>query len=436
MKMTLKDRVPQRLKNWYHLGQAVVACVRFGFPARNATHSVAGGPSRKLKVIGVTGTNGKTTTTRLISAILEAAGHTVARASTIDFQIGDQQWVNKTKYTTLSAWSVQKFLWRARKAGCEYVVLETSSHALDQNRVWGVRYRTAVVTNVTREHLDYHRTMEEYAKAKRRLFEWVETAVVNADMDFAESFLAPKNLKRRLTYSTLDPQANVLAERIVMRPDGSEFMVDGVAFALHLPGGFNIENALAAIAVGVSEDVSLATCAEALARIEGIPGRMEYVPNQRGISILVDYAVTPDSLEKLYRLIAEGRKSGTGRIIAVFGSCGERDRGKRPLMGEIVSSFADIVILTNEDPYREDPRRIIKEIAKGVKGKTRGESYFHILDRRAALQKALQLAQAGDTLVVTGKGAEETMALGEKRIPWNDRRVIEELLNLRVQTRD
>jgi UDP-N-acetylmuramoyl-L-alanyl-D-glutamate--2,6-diaminopimelate ligase len=423
MKQTFKDRTPQWMKNQYHLLQAIVANVWFGFP------------SRKLKVIGVTGTNGKTTTTRLISAILEAAGHRVARASTIDFQIGEKHWVNTTKYTTLSAWSVQKFLRRAVRAQCEYVVLETSSHALDQKRVWGVRYQTAVVTNMTREHLDYHKTMEAYAKTKAQLFAMAKKAIVNADMEYAELFLAPKQLKERSTYSTLDPQANVLAEQIVLTSTGSTCIVDGIAFELHLPGQFNIENALAAIAVGVSEGIPLQTSAEALKKIAGIPGRMEYVANTRGISILIDYAVTPDSLEKLYELVTRGKKT-TSKIIAVFGSCGERDRGKRPIMGEIVSSFADVVILTNEDPYREDPRRIIKEISKGVRGKTRGKNYFHILDRRAALAKALKLAQPGDTIVVTGKGAEETMALGNKRIPWNDRSVIEELLNPQAGVKD
>ena len=416
MKKTLKDRVPQRAKNWYHLIQAVIANVCFGFP------------SHTLKVIGVTGTNGKTTVTRLVSVVLEEAGYRVARASTIDFQVGDIHEVNSTKYTTMSAWAVQKFLRRAIRAKCEYVVLETSSHALDQERVWGVRYRTAVITNVTREHLDYHHTMEEYARVKRRLFEWASIAVVNADMEHPENFLEPSTLTRRFTYSISDPQANILAEQIVATEAGSTFDVDGVEFVLHLPGKFNIENALAAIAVGVSEGISLQTLAGALKKITGIPGRMEYIPNHRNLSILIDYAVTPDSLEKLYELISHNKKSSTNKIIAVFGACGERDRGKRPMMGEIVSSYADVVILTNEDPYREDPKRIIHEIAKGVKGKTLGKNYFRILDRRKAIAKALKLAQPGDMLVVTGKGAEETMAIGTKLIPWNDRKVIEGLL--------
>ena len=408
------------MKNWYHLSQAVLAVTWFGRPGK------------KLKVIGVTGTNGKTTTTRLIAEVLEAAGHTVARASTVDFKIGDRVWVNKTKYTTLSAWTVQKFLRRAVKAGCEYAILETSSHALDQYRVWGVPYTLAVITNVTREHLDYHRTMEGYRAAKRRLFDQAVAGIVNTDMEDPKEFHCTRS-KRCLTYGLRDPQANVLAEAVETTLEGSTFTVDGERFVLHLPGTFNMENALAAIAVGVHEGIPLPVIAKGIANVTCVPGRMERIPNHRGLTILVDYAVTPDSLEKLYQLVRQMRVGPSNRIIAVFGSCGERDRGKRPLMGEIVSSVADIVILTNEDPYREDPMRIIHEIAHGVRGKRGGVDYFKILDRRKAIKKALDLAQPGDVVVVTGKGAEEVMAVGAKRIPWNDRRVIEELLERRYR---
>ncbi len=416
--MELKDRVPQRVKNWYHLGQAIVA------------RALYGGVGRNVKVIGVTGTNGKTTTVRLIAEVLEAAGYRVARASTIDFKIGDKEWVNTTKYTNLPVFAVQKFLRRATRAKCDYVVFETSSHALDQHRVWGVPYALAVITNVTREHLDYHKTMRGYRQAKRRLFERAAEGIVNADMEDPEEFRCTRQ-KRCLTYSTHDPQANVLAESIETTMEGSKFTVDGERFELHLPGTFNLENALAAIAVGVHEGISLPVIARGIAKVTGVPGRMERIENHRGLTILVDYAVTPDSLEKLYQLVRQMKAAASNRIIAVFGSCGERDRGKRPIMGEIVSGAADVVILTNEDPYREDPMRIIHEIAAGVRGKRVGVDYFKILDRRKAIQKALSLARPGDIIVVTGKGAEEVMAIGVKRIPWNDRRVIEELLEMR-----
>lgn len=415
MLRVLKSRIPQSVRNLYHLAQAVMACIIFGFPGRH------------IQVIGVTGTNGKTTVTRLISAILEEAGHAVARASTIDFKIGDEEWTNATKYTTLSPFAVQRFLRRAVRAGCRYAVLETSSHALDQYRVWGVPYAVAVVTNITREHLDYHGTMADYRETKRRLFDKASVGVLNLDMEDPEDFRC-RFRGKCVTYSLTDPQAALMAQDIETDLDGSSFSVEGVRFTFRLPGRFNVENALAAIAVGMVLDVPLETARRALARVDGIPGRLETVPNIRDLRIIIDYAVTPDSLEKLYALISRMRPVPEARIIAVFGACGERDRGKRPLMGEIVASYSDIVILTNEDPYHEDPRRIVREIARGVKGKRLGTDYFRILDRRRAIQKALRLARPGDIVVVTGKGAEETMAVGDKRIPWNDRRVIEELL--------
>lgn len=431
-----KTAIPQGLKNGYHLAQALVANIVFGFPGK------------KLRVIGVTGTNGKTTTVRLVSEILSRAGYTVARASTIDFKIGDREWTNTTKYTTLSVFAVQRFLRRALKAHCDYVVLETSSHALDQYRVWGIPYTVGVVTNITREHLDYHKTMAEYREAKRRLFDQTQIGVINLDMEDPEEFQC-RFQGKCVTYSTLDPRATVLAEDIVMTLEGSSFTVNGTRFGLHLPGRFNIENALAAIAVGVSQNISMEVMREAIELVLGVPGRMESIANNRGLKIIIDYAVTPDSLEKLYELISKmqkgekGRKSEMGergergkrsekseggRIIAVFGACGDRDRGKRPIMGEIVASYANIIILTNEDPYYEDPQHIIREIARGIKGKRLGINYFRILDRRKALQKALRLAQPGDIVVVTGKGAEETMMIGGRMIPWNDRKVIEEIL--------
>jgi UDP-N-acetylmuramoyl-L-alanyl-D-glutamate--2,6-diaminopimelate ligase len=410
----LKKLVPQFVKNFYHLVQAVAANIQYGFPGR------------RLKVIGITGTNGKTTTTQLITKILEEAGHKVAMASTINFKLGDKEWVNTSKYTTLSSFQVQKFLRQAVAARCEYAVLETSSHALDQYRVWGVPYTAAVITNVTREHLDYHHTMAKYRKAKKRLFAQARIAIVNRDMESPEEFLEGEH-DRRLAYSLLDSRAEVLAHKLMAGLEGSTFEVDGQAFTLHLPGLFNVENALAAIATGLSQNISLETMSQALAKVQRVPGRMEEVPNSLGIKILIDYAVTPDSLEKLYSLIHQMKPSETSKIIAVFGACGERDRGKRPIMGEIVSSYADYIILTNEDPYHEDPRRIVREIRLGIHNKTPQTNLWVIMDRRKAIQKALKLAQPGDVVVVTGKGAEETMAIGDERLSWNDRKVIEEI---------
>lgn len=411
---TIKQLVPQTLKNWFHFLESFFAAVAFGFPAK------------KLTVVGVTGTNGKTTTANLIARILEEDGKRVALASTINFRVAGEETVNTSKFTTLSRWRLQKFLHDAVSAGCTHAVLEVSSHALDQRRLLGIFFTVAVVTNVTREHLDYHKTMEVYRRAKKRLFEKAKNAVVNLDMREPEFFLEGK-YERTLTCSTVDETADFYAEGIRSNFGGSEFSVQAAPVRLRLPGRFNIENALAAMAAASLLGVSLGVSARAVGLVERVPGRMDLVENHLGATILVDYAVTPDSLEKLYELVASMRKPES-KVVAVFGACGERDRGKRPIMGEIVSSNADVVILTNEDPYHENPDRILREIENGINGKKKGEDYFRIFDRRNAIRKALSILSQNDILLVTGKGAEETMAIGDKRIPWNDRTVIEEEL--------
>ena len=410
----MKKLVPQSIKNIYHLCQAILANFWYGFP------------SRKLKVIGVTGSDGKTTTVQMIAKILEEAGKKLAVASTINFRINGSEEKNLSHYTTESSFAVQKFMRKAVESGCEYLVLETSSHSLDQYRVWGIKYQTAVVTNVTREHLDYHKTMEKYRQAKRKLFENAKTAIINLDMESPEEFL---NIAtgRKFTYSLKDSRADVLAENIELGIDYSKFKIQNSKFILNIPGEFNIENALAATCVGISENIDLETISQALEKIKGIPGRMESIHNKKGLNIIVDFALTPNALDKLYSLLFSIKKEGA-KIIAVFGSCGERDRGKRPIMGEIVSKSADFMIITDDEPYHENPKQIIEEIVAGIKNKKENETFWKISDRREAIHKALEIAKSGDTVVVTGMGAEESMVVGDKKIPWNDRKVIEEEL--------
>ncbi len=419
----MKKMIPQKIKNLYHLFQAIMANIYYRFP------------SKKIKIIGITGTNGKTTTCQMIAKILEEAGHRVAMASTINFKLGEKEWVNKTKFTTVSAFATQKFIARAVKDGCEYLVLETSSHSLDQFRVWGVDYAMALITNITREHLDYHETMDEYRQAKLKLFKNIKTAIVNLDMEHPEEFLE-RGAEKVFGYTTKNENARsktqnnskikiIQAENVESGIDGSKFKIEKTGFRINLPGLFNVENALAAICVGISEGIDSDVMKNALAKIMRVPGRMDEVKNNLGLKIIIDYALTPDSLEKLGALISR-QKMANQSIIWVLGSCGERDRGKRPIMGEIVSRYADYVIVTNEDPYDEDPMQIISEVASGVKNKKENDNFWRIFDRREAIVKALKLAKSGDIILLTGKGAEETMAVGKKRIPWNDRSVIEE----------
>lgn len=422
------------IKNKYHLIRSFFAAIYFKFP------------SKKIKVIGVTGTNGKTTTIQMIGKILEEDGHRIAMASTINFKFAKKEWVNETKFTTLSAWEVQKFIKRAVEERCEYLVLEVSSHALDQSRLWGVYFDVAVVTNVTREHLDYHISMDRYRDAKAKLFKKLKKngfGVVNLDMEAPERFIgiSEKKNNRVIGFTTdKDKWENykkdgtlmtVLGERITSSIRGSYFTVRGERFHLNLPGVFNIENALAALCVGSLQGARLSISRKALEKIENVSGRMDYIENNKGFSVMVDYALTPDSMEKIGHLLRRAQSNHEfGKIIWVFGSCGERDRGKRPIMGKIVAKYSNFAVVTNEDPYGEDPKRIIDEVFAGVLegGMKEDKDCWRILQRREGIKKALELANEGDLVLVTGKGAEETMAVGNERVPWNDKRVIKELL--------
>lgn len=418
MKSILSKLFPQAVKNWYHLVNAVLANVVYGFP------------SRKMVVIGVTGTNGKTTTTHMIGAILRAAGKKTAVASTIDFWINDERTVNESKFTTMNSWQLQKFLRQAQEAGCEYAVLETSSHALHQYRVWGVQYDIAVLTNITREHLDYHKTLERYRAAKRMLFRHIRKAVINADLEDVRGFIrsVEKNGGIVTLYSTKNAEADLCAGGIQLDFHKTEFRIEDELYHLYIPGLFNIENALAAIGVAKMLEIPYPVISKALAEIKGVPGRMEMVPNSQNVDIIIDYAVTPDAFKKLYGSILPLKIPGT-KIIHVFGACGERDRGKRPILGEIAAQRADIIILTNEDPYHENGERILDEIEPGVaRFKREEKDYFRIYDRRAAIKKALSLAEIGDIVLITGKGAETSMAIGDERISWSERQAIEEAL--------
>jgi len=447
----IKELLPQSLKNLYHLAQAILANFRYGFPARNATHSIAGGPLRKIRVIGVTGTDGKTTTVQMIAKILQKAGKKVAVASTINFVIDGKEEKNLSHYTTENSFALQKFIRQAVDAECEYLVLETSSHALDQYRVWGIDFQVAVITNVTREHLDYHKTMEKYRQAKKILFKNVakkisvisnqsSVIVANADMERPAEFLE-FDVDKKFAYSTKSHQSSVIshyenvefeivkAEKIELGINYSKFKIQNSKFTLNIPGLFNVENALAATCVALGEGIDLQVASEALSEIKGVAGRMETVGNDLGVNILVDFALTPNALEKLYSLLFSVKKEGA-KIIAIFGSCGDRDRGKRPIMGQVVSKYADVVILTNDEPYHEEPERIINEIFAGVMAEKRieGENCWRIVDRRQAIAKALSLAKPGDIICITGMGSLESMVVGDEKIPWNDKQVIEEEL--------
>lgn len=434
MKEKLRKILPPSVILWSHQIRGMLAAFVYGNPARN------------LKIIGVTGTNGKTTTCNMIARILEKASYKVGMASTINFKIGPKEWVNKTKMTMVSPFALQKFLKECVREGCHWVILETTSHSIAQYRNYGINYDVAVLTNVTHDHLDYHKTFDEYMKVKGKMFSSGRSVnIINVDDKSAKYFFDLPSQKT-LTYGTDQPEAGhlqrpeILGKKIVLEPSGSLVSVvtpiGQVAYELQLPGKFNIYNALAATAVAVALNIHLSVCKEALEAIDVMPGRMEKVDLGQSFTVLVDYAHTPDALEKIYQTLQIAKRA---RIISVLGSCGDRDKTKRPILGALAGRNADIVIVTNEDPYTEDPSKIIEEVAAGVprgadpkKPKVSGENFFKILDRKKAIAKAISLAYKDDIVLITGKGAEECMVWGDKKLPWSDRKIVKELLLKRM----
>lgn len=409
----------------------------------------SGCPGRRMRVVGVTGTDGKTTTTFLTSVALEAGGAVTGLMGTVDFKIAGRMWTNDSRQSTPEAPEVQALLRDMVDAGCSYAVVEATSHALSArwNRLAGCAFDVAVLTNVTQEHLDFHGTVEQYRRDKARLFEMLaefrnagaphkqrKIAVVNADDPHHRMFLdAAPAYAERLTYA-VHASADVRAEDVRSTRDGLRFRVTtpwGATDArLRLTGDFNVWNALAALTVACAEGVPLDACVAALERAPGVRGRMERIEAGQPFTVLVDYAHTPGAFEKLMRIV---RPLTDGQLIAVFGSAGERDRAKRPLQGEIAGRFCDLIVLTDEDPRLEDREAIIAEIAAGAAaaGKRIGETCLCIPDRALAIRAAFARARPGDIVLLLGKGHEGSIIYGTTPMPWDEaaeaRRALAEL---------
>ena len=399
----------------YHLLLIVLAVFWYRFP------------SRKMKIIGVTGTNGKSTVVYLISRILEQAGYPVAAFSSIEFKIKDKAWNNDLKMTMPGRFKLQKLLRQAFNAGCKYAVLEITSEGIKQHRHRFIGFDVAVLTNLTEEHLESHGGFERYKEAKSKLFQMLKLkgkAIVNLDDPSAEYFLQFP-AKEKWGYgidfeSSEEVDQTVKASDYQLSQKGIDFRVDGQDFNVSLLGKFNLHNILASISIGLIEGISLDEIKLALEKIKGIPGRLEIVIKDP-FTVMVDYAHTPDALEKVYQMI---RESFSGKIIGVLGAAGGgRDKWKRPEFGKIAEKYLDKIIITNEDPYNEDPQSIIDDIVKGLENKSAEE----FIDRREAIHRALELAQDGDFVIITGKGCESwlCMSKGEK-IPWDDRKIAKE----------
>ncbi len=391
-------------------------------------------PSTHLRMIGVTGTNGKTTTTYLCKAVLESAKRNVGLIGTVSYQIGSER--IDASHTTPGAVELQQLLARMVQAGMDSVAMEVSSHALAMDRTSGCEYDTAVFTNLTQDHLDYHHTMDDYFQAKLRLFTGLTTvgsksgskrAIVNADDPWGHRIKQACRVPV-WTYSTRDA-SDIRAHDVCLSVDGTTFGVvtpsGNCRIESRLVGEHNVYNVLAAIGVGLSEGLSLDTIREGIHAVHNVPGRFERVDAGQDFTIVVDYAHTEDAL---VRLLTAAQALKTGRIITVFGCGGDRDRGKRPKMGRAAIERSDVVILTSDNPRTEDPMTILKEVEVGVRdalesGRVR---YEMIPDRRIAIETAIREAKRGDMVLIAGKGHEDYQIIGTQKFHFDDREVARE----------
>ncbi|MDP9319880.1 MAG: UDP-N-acetylmuramoyl-L-alanyl-D-glutamate--2,6-diaminopimelate ligase [Chloroflexota bacterium] len=388
-------------------------------------------PTEKLKVVGVTGTDGKTTTVHLVSDVLEAAGERTGYATTVDFKLTDHEWANDTRQSTQEAVELQEFCAELLVAGGTWGVLEATSHALALRKIRGIDVDVAVFTNLSPEHLDFHGTLQAYLEAKGILFEMLgqgrgkgvpKTAVLNAD-DPHWQYLADRAAGARVISYGIDALADVQATILVADATGSRLRIttggDSVEVRLPLVGRFNVHNALAATGAGLAAGATLAQCRDALARAKPVRGRMDRIDAGQPFTVIVDYAHTPESLEKVLALL---RPLTPGRLIAVFGSAGERDRTKRPKLAAAAAKYADHFVITQEDPRLEDPARILAEIEAGAieAGKQRDRDYRVIDDRTDAINAAIASAADGDTVLLAGKGHEGSIIVGEEKRPWDE----------------
>ena len=407
------------LEKSYRKSRAKIISARFGNPARD------------LRIIAVTGTNGKTTTVNFLNEILKEAGYRTAMFSTANIEIAGEQTVNDTNSTTATVARLQKFFRDAKKADVEFALIEATSHALDQYKFEGVPIEMAIMTNLTQDHLDYHKTMENYAAAKAKLFEMNPNLVVlNADDEWFDYFNNFATESQKITYGEGE-SADVKIEKFKLYKKGSEanLRIDNnveLEIATNLPGEFNIYNMTAAAAGAYLLGISLKDIQEGIANLEGVSGRFEYATPGLPFDTIVDYAHTPDALEKLLKSAKEISKN---RTILVFGACGDRDREKRPIMGKIAQDLADRIIITDEENYTEDATQIRKEIISGISKKNDKlpANIQEIPDRKEAIRKALQIAGKGDIVLITGLGHEVYRVIDGEKTPWNDTQIVREI---------
>lgn len=381
-------------------------------------------PTSRIKVIGVTGTNGKTSVTYMLKAILEEAGHKVGLIGTIQNMIGDK--VIPTNNTTPGPYQLNELFSKMIEDGCDYAVMEVSSHALDQRRVHGIRFAAAMFTNLTQDHLDYHLTMENYLLAKKRLFSMTDLAIINYDDEWFTPLTDGLKCKT-VTYSAVSDESNYSAKNILYSPTGVEFEFVGYSvigrMKLHTGGKFSVYNAMCAASCAVEIGIPVQTISAAFDRLQGVKGRAEVVPTGRDFSVIIDYAHTPDGLVNILSTFKECKKN---RLIVLFGCGGDRDRTKRPLMAKACAELADFVIVTSDNPRSENPEKIIEDILVGLENtKTK---YVTIPNRIEAINYAVANAKKDDIIVLAGKGHETYQILADKTIHLDEREVVKEAL--------
>jgi len=407
------------LEENYRKTRARVVTTRYGHPAKH------------LKVLAVTGTNGKTTTVNYLNEILKEAGYKTAMFSTATIEILGEAKRNDLNMTVASVAQMQKFFRDAKKAHVDYVVMEFPSHAIHQHKLWGVPVEMAIMTNLTQDHLDYHGTMDAYAEVKGRLFAMEpEYIVLNRDDEWFEYFNQFPAGAQKMTYGkNEEAEAHIDSVKLYRKGTEAKVTIDHqtkLELATNLPGDYNVYNMTAAVAGAYLLGVKLNDIVEGVANLESIPGRFDRVVEGLQYDVVVDYAHTPDGYEKL---LTAAREITKNRVILVFGSCGDRDKAKRPMMGEIAATKADRIFLTDEESYNEDPQKIREMIFEGIERVKGGAmKTTEIPDRREAIKKALSIATKGDIVLITGMGHEMFRIVDGKRIPWNDAEVVHEIL--------
>jgi UDP-N-acetylmuramoyl-L-alanyl-D-glutamate--2,6-diaminopimelate ligase len=425
LRKIVKALIPKTIFRWIepvgHLGEAVLL------------NTLAGGsPARQMKVIGVTGTNGKTTTCFLIHRMLHEAGYKVGLMTTVGYGAGNDITPQTIHMTTVPVPALIKRLKKLEEQGVEWLVMETTSHALAQHRDWGINYSVAVLTNITHEHLDYHGTFERYVQAKLQLFKranrnknGLQTGVVNTDDPSADKFVAA--IKNNLTYGI--KSGDLRAKKIELKPNGIKYEAvsqnETYQIKCQIPGRFNVYNTLAAVNVGRALGLSKKQIEQGIAALDGVAGRMTTFTGKNGVSIIIDFAHTPDALENVLKAAKE---SAAGKVILVFGATGDRDKAKRPVMGQVAAKNADLIYLTDDETYTEDPSAIIDAVYKGIEEAGGGPKTTIIQERGQAIKAALAIAQKDDTVLLAGMGHQTTRNMGGKEVAWNEIEIAQKLL--------